>query len=138
MSTFRCQRNKASLLRSAILIAAAPVAQLDRADASGASGREFESLRARHPSFHNLLSKRRIHHERGSIAGMKKALTFILISLVLAAPTFAADNPDFTLKKIGDGVYAAVSGDDSKAGSNAGFIVGRNSVVVIDTFESVE
>ncbi len=26
----------------------APVAQLDRADASGASGREFESLRAHH------------------------------------------------------------------------------------------
>ena len=69
---------------------------------------------------------------------MKKALAFVVISLVLAAPTLAADNPDFTLKKIGDGVYAAVSGDDSKAGSNAGFIVGTNSVVVIDTFESVE
>jgi hypothetical protein len=29
----------------------APVAQLDRAIASGAIGREFESLRARHSSF---------------------------------------------------------------------------------------
>jgi len=49
---------------------------------------------------------------------------------------FAADNPDFTVKKIGDGVYAAISGDGSKAGSNAGFIVGGNGVAVVDTFVS--
>jgi glyoxylase-like metal-dependent hydrolase (beta-lactamase superfamily II) len=75
---------------------------------------------------------------RGSIAGMKKALAFIWISLMIAFPAAAADNPDFTLKKIGDGVYAAISGDDSKAGSNAGFIVGSNCIVVVDTFEKVE
>lgn len=68
---------------------------------------------------------------------MKKAFAFILISVALAAAALAADNPDFTLKKIGDGVYAAVSSDDSKAGSNAGFIVGTNSVVVVDTFEQL-
>ena len=73
--------------------------------------------------------------EGGSIAHMKKAIVIILISVVLAAAALAADNPDFTLKKIGDGVYAAISSDDGKAGSNAGFIVGTNSVVVVDTFE---
>ena len=72
---------------------------------------------------------------RVSIGGMQKALALILISVVLGATAVAADNPDFTLKKIGDGVYAATSSDDGKAGSNAGFIVGTNSVVVVDTFE---
>jgi glyoxylase-like metal-dependent hydrolase (beta-lactamase superfamily II) len=50
----------------------------------------------------------------------------------------AAENPDFTVKKIGDGVYAAVSPDRSKAGSNAGFVVGSNGVLVVDTFEGAE
>ncbi|HSM84500.1 MAG TPA: MBL fold metallo-hydrolase, partial [Candidatus Limnocylindrales bacterium] len=48
-----------------------------------------------------------------------------------------AQNPDFTLKKVGDGVYAAIGADGGKAGSNAGFIVGENGVVVVDTFEDV-
>ena len=65
---------------------------------------------------------------------MKKALLFIWILAIFAAPMLAADNPDFTLKKLGDGVYAGVSGDDSKAGSNAGFIVGTNCVLEVDTF----
>src|SRR5262249_39771240 len=51
-----------------------------------------------------------------------------------------AQTPDFTVKKLADGVYAAISGDGSKAGSNAGsnagFVVGTNGVVVIDTFVS--
>ena len=34
--------------QSAICLESAPVAQLDRANASGALGREFESLRAHH------------------------------------------------------------------------------------------
>jgi cyclase len=51
---------------------------------------------------------------------------------------FAADTPDFTVKKIGDGVYAAISPDHSKAGSNAGFIVGPNGIVVVDTFETTD
>lgn len=57
---------------------------------------------------------------------------FLLVSSVLAA----ADTADFTIKKLADGVYAAISGDGSKAGSNAGFVVGANGVVVIDTFVS--
>ncbi|HZR29980.1 MAG TPA: MBL fold metallo-hydrolase [Terriglobales bacterium] len=65
-----------------------------------------------------------------------KLKTAFLLSLVLlfSLPAFCADAPDFTVKKIGDGVYAAISGDGSKAGSNASFIIGSNGVAVIDTF----
>jgi cyclase len=38
------------------------------------------------------------------------------------------------VKKIGDGVYAAASPDRSKGGSNSGFVVGSDSVLVVDTF----
>ncbi|HZE25183.1 MAG TPA: MBL fold metallo-hydrolase, partial [Blattabacteriaceae bacterium] len=48
-----------------------------------------------------------------------------------------ADSADFTVKKVGEGVYAAIGADGGKAGSNAGFIVGSNGVVVVDTFEDV-
>ena len=63
-------------------------------------------------------------------------LFFLLLLISLSA--FCADTPDFAIKKIGDGVYAAVSPDRSKAGSNAGFIVGSNGVAVVDTFVGVE
>src|SRR5262249_1133034 len=49
----------------------------------------------------------------------------------------AAGPPDFTVKKIGEGIYAAIGVDGGKAGSNAGFVIGSNGVVVIDTFEDV-
>jgi len=75
---------------------------------------------------------------RVTISRMKFRLTGILISLVLFSSfALAAENPDFTVKKLGEGIYAAVSGDGSKAGSNAGFIVGSNGVLVVDTFEDV-
>src|SRR5215470_5487990 len=44
--SFPLSRSAACIMRSN-----APVAQLDRAVASGATGREFESLRAHQPSF---------------------------------------------------------------------------------------
>jgi cyclase len=65
--------------------------------------------------------------------------TTALLSCVLlfSSLAVAADAPDFTVKKLADGVYAAVSPDRSKAGSNAGFVVGDNGVLVIDTFQDV-
>jgi cyclase len=65
--------------------------------------------------------------------------TIALASAVLFVSCFAfcADTPDFTVKKIGEGVYAAIGADGGKAGSNAGFVVGSNGVLVIDTFEEV-
>lgn len=68
---------------------------------------------------------------RNSLAG---SLFFVLTFSSLAV---AADNPDFTVKRLAEGVYAAISPDGSKAGSNAGFIVGTNGVLVVDTFVDV-
>ena len=45
-------------MRCQVLEYIAPVAQLDRASAFEAEGREFESLRARHSNPHNVLHLR--------------------------------------------------------------------------------
>src|SRR5215472_15090221 len=63
---------------------------------------------------------------------------FFILLCVLPLSALCADQPDFTVKKIGDGVYAAISPDRSKAGSNAGFIVASNGVAVVDSFVGVE
>ncbi len=73
-----------------------------------------------------------------NISGMKfRQIALFCSILLLSSFSFAAENPDFTVKKLAEGVYAAVSGDGSKAGSNAGFIIGSNGVLVVDTFEDV-
>src|SRR5713226_5259802 len=62
-----------------------------------------------------------------------------LIGCVFLLSSFAItqENPDFTIKKVGDGGYVAIAADTGKAGSNAGFIIGSNGVVVVDTFQGV-
>jgi glyoxylase-like metal-dependent hydrolase (beta-lactamase superfamily II) len=66
----------------------------------------------------------------------RPAALLLFAFLFLSTFVFCDDTaPDFTIKKIGDGVYAAIGSDTGKAGSNAGFIVGSNGVVVVDTFE---
>jgi cyclase len=61
----------------------------------------------------------------------------VLWVLFLSSLAVAADAPYFTIKKLPGGAYAAISPDTSKAGANAGFVVGDNGVVVIDTFQEV-
>src|SRR5215831_5825262 len=61
----------------------------------------------------------------------------VLLCLFVVAGNCQAQNPDFTIKKLADGVYAAIGADGGKAGSNAGFIVGSNAVLVVDTFQDV-
>ncbi|HET9836664.1 MAG TPA: MBL fold metallo-hydrolase [Candidatus Angelobacter sp.] len=58
--------------------------------------------------------------------------------LALSSLALYAQTPDFVVKKIGEGVYAAIGADGGKAGSNAGFVVGSNGVLVVDTFVGVE
>src|ERR1700730_9296401 len=42
---------------------------------------------------------------------------------------------DFRLQKIGNGVWAAIVNDEGLAGGNAGFVIGDDGVLVIDTFQ---
>jgi glyoxylase-like metal-dependent hydrolase (beta-lactamase superfamily II) len=65
-----------------------------------------------------------------------RTLGLLLWFLVLSSLATSADAPDFTVKRLGEGVYAAISSDGSKAGSNAGFVVGSNGVLVVDSFVS--
>jgi glyoxylase-like metal-dependent hydrolase (beta-lactamase superfamily II) len=59
----------------------------------------------------------------------------LFLVLFLSSVAFAADAPDFAVKKLAEGVYAAISPDRGKGGSNAGFVVGSNGVLVVDTFQ---
>ena len=44
----------------------------------------------------------------------------------------------FVLKQVGPGVYAAIDGPDHKAGSNAGFVIGDDGVLVVDSFFNLD
>src|SRR5438445_13473290 len=69
---------------------------------------------------------------------MRTRVAVLLFAVFFFSRIAFADSADFTVKKIGEGIYAAIGADGGKAGSNAGFVVGSNGVVVIDTFEGVE
>jgi glyoxylase-like metal-dependent hydrolase (beta-lactamase superfamily II) len=73
---------------------------------------------------------------RVTIVAMKLRVVLLACILLLSVAA-CAQNADFTIKKIGNGVYAAIGSDTGKAGSNAGFIVGSNGVAVVDTFVGV-
>jgi len=60
-----------------------------------------------------------------------------MVATWIAAPAFAAPLP-FVLKQVGPGVYAAIDGPDHKAGSNVGFVIGDDGVLVIDAFFNVD
>ena len=44
----------------------------------------------------------------------------------------------FVLKQLGPGVYAAIDGPERKSGSNAGFVIGDDGVLVVDAFFTPE
>jgi cyclase len=72
---------------------------------------------------------------------MKNFLTAALTAALMASAALLVGaqtkGPGFTVTKIGEGVYAAIGEDGGAAGSNAGFIVGSNGVLVVDTFTGV-
>jgi glyoxylase-like metal-dependent hydrolase (beta-lactamase superfamily II) len=49
-------------------------------------------------------------------------------------PASAADALPFVLHELGPGVYAAIDRPEGKSGSNAGFIIGDDGVLVVDAF----
>ena len=65
----------------------------------------------------------------------------IVSSLFFAsgALAVAAQTPEpipFTLKPLGHGVYAAIDDAKGDSGANAGFVIGEDGVLVVDTFEN--
>ena len=68
---------------------------------------------------------------------LRRALLAALATACLATGAFAADTPaslPFTLKQVGPGVYAAIDGPKGTSGANAGFVIGDDGVLVIDSF----
>ena len=66
-------------------------------------------------------------------------LILLLLAFLSAVPNAGStvpikDEDDFTLVKVADGVYAAVAKSGGLASGNAGFIVGEDGVLVVDTF----
>lgn len=59
---------------------------------------------------------------------------FLATALCVTAPAIAAA-PYFTLHDLGHGVWATVAVPKSGAGANAGFVIGTDGVLVVDTFE---
>lgn len=68
---------------------------------------------------------------------MKYAMRLLLLAMTLASgiATATESRPFFTLHRIGKGVWAAVALPHSKAGSNSGFVIGDDSVLVVDSFQ---
>lgn len=65
-------------------------------------------------------------------------LTAALALLVPVAPVPAPDQgPRFTLRQVAPGVYAAID-RDARAGANAGFVIGDDGVVIVDSFQFPE
>lgn len=68
----------------------------------------------------------------------------LLIGLAAAMPGAAAaqaPSPQalpFVLKQVGPGVYAAIDGPKHEAGSNAGFVIGDDGVLVVDAFFNLD
>ena len=63
-------------------------------------------------------------------------LLLLLAVAVSCRVVHAADTaPFFSLQQVGHGVWAAIALPHSKAGSNAGFIIGDDAVLVVDSFE---
>lgn len=70
--------------------------------------------------------------------GQARLILAISTLITLGSTTSARSQPaaplSFKLKQVGPGVYAAIDSPDHKAGSNAGFVIGDDGVLVVDAF----
>jgi len=66
---------------------------------------------------------------------LKRSILAIALIATVSGPTAAQTSSlPFVLKELAPGVYAAIDGPEHKSGSNAGFVVGDDGVLVIDAF----
>jgi cyclase len=72
---------------------------------------------------------------------MKRLLVALAVFSLSSAASAQVRSPatlPFALKEVGPGVYAAIDGPEHKAGSNAGFIIGDDGVLVVDAFFNLD
>ena len=67
--------------------------------------------------------------------GLRTLLSLLALVLACGAANAAGTKPFFTLHEIGNGVWAAIAVPGGHAGSNSGFIIGDDGVLVVDSFE---
>lgn len=82
-------------------------------------------------------------HRRPFIQGTPMARHVATIVLLCATSLLRAQQPaesPYTLKQVGPNAWAAIDNSNAKApaGANAGFVIGDDGVVVIDTFASAD
>jgi glyoxylase-like metal-dependent hydrolase (beta-lactamase superfamily II) len=65
-------------------------------------------------------------------------LVVTVTAFVALGGAASAQTLPFVLKQVGPGVYAAIDGPEHKAGSNSGFVIGDDGVLVVDAFFNVE
>ncbi len=66
---------------------------------------------------------------------MTRLIYAVATLLVMLGGAAHAQAPlPFVLKQVGPGVYAAIDGPEHKSGSNAGFVIGDDGVLVVDAF----
>jgi glyoxylase-like metal-dependent hydrolase (beta-lactamase superfamily II) len=66
---------------------------------------------------------------------MLRPATALLVLAGILTISGSAAAPDFQLQKAGNGIWAAIVSDAGLAGGNAGFVIGDDGVLVIDTFQ---
>jgi cyclase len=69
---------------------------------------------------------------------MHRISAFAICAALGSAASAQGPALPFVLKQVGPGVYAAIDGPEHKAGSNAGFVIGDDGVLVVDAFFNLE